>query len=234
MKLKKIKTLVLVICSICIFYSVLPKYNAFAEEDNNIIIEGNEGGLITIPDKDEFLVKENMLPGDTVKGEILLQNKYDYPYEIYIRAEDREKKSDVNFLNKLILNINSGEKSIYSGNLTGGEKMSQDIYLGTINPGESITLNASVILDGKSTGNEFKNKYASIDWIFTASRTETLGDKEIDEPNKPNTDSGVLGAIEEMVKTGDSVLKIIVSFAVLMTSALVIVKLGVKRRRLDG
>ena len=228
MKIKKIKTFVAVICSICVFYGIFPSYIAFAEEteNNNIIIEGNADGLVTIPNKDEFLTKKDMLPGDEVKGKILLRNQYDYPYEIYIRAEDREKLSDSNFLEKLILNVSIDDDIIYKGSLDGGETMSNDIYLGTINPGESLTLDASVTLDGRSTGNEFKNKYASIDWIFTASRTEVLGEKEIDDPEP----SGVLGEIETIIKTGDKFTKIIIPLGILSVSALVILVINMKRR----
>lgn len=230
MNLKKIKTFVAIICSIGVFSSMALTYKTYAEETTTIKIEGNEEGIITIPNTDDFLKKDNMLPGDTVKGEIQLQNNYQYPYRIYIRAEENQKMSSVSFLEKLMLDIKIGEKEIYSGNLSGEDSMSKDIYIGTINPGQSVVLNAMVTLDGKSVGNEYKNQYASVDWIFTANREEVLGGDE-EDPKDEGTlgdsefDNGVLGKIE----TGDSNKIILLSLAIISCSLVVIV-VSQKRR----
>ena len=165
---------------------------------NNISIEGNASGLVTIPDEEWFLKKDNMLPGDSAKGTIKLDNKYDYSYEVFLRAEDTEKKSDSELVNQLLLNINLDGSKIYSGSLHGEDKMVKEISLGVIKPGESKVLDASVILDGNATGNVFKNKYASIEWIFTAVR--------IEEPKVPT-------------KTGDSNRKLLIFSSLLIISA---------------
>ena len=120
---------------------------------NDIVIEGNASGLVTIPDTDDFLVKDNFLPGDTAEGTIKLTNNYDYPYA-----------------KKLHLKIDEDSKDVYEGELQGEDKMAKEISLGVINPGETRVLNAKVTLDGITTTNEYKNKYASIQWIFTAER----------------------------------------------------------------
>lgn len=165
---------------------------------NNITIEGNASGLVTIPDEEWFLKKDNMLPGDSAKGTIKLDNKYDYSYEVFLRAEDTEKKSDSELVNQLLLNINLDGSKIYSGSLHGEDKMVKEISLGVIKPGESKVLDASVILDGNATGNVFKNKYASIEWIFTAVRVE--------EPKVPT-------------KTGDSNKELLIFSSLLIISA---------------
>jgi hypothetical protein len=165
---------VIVLLSICLSLVLcIQTYTAKADTyQNNISIEGNANGLVTIPDQEWFLRKANMVPGDSAIGTIKLENKYDYAYEVFIRAEDSEKKSDSDFVDQLKLNIAFEGNNIYSGALNGEDKMAKDISLGVINPGESKIIDASVILDGASTGNAFKNKYASIDWIFTAQRVE--------------------------------------------------------------
>lgn len=136
----------------------------------DIVIEGNASGLVTIPDTDDFLVKDNFLPGDTAEGTIKLTNNYDYPYEVFLKADDIEKKSDEDFAKKLHLKIDEDSKDVYEGELQGEDKMAKEISLGVINPGETRVLNAKVTLDGITTTNEYKNKYASIQWIFTAER----------------------------------------------------------------
>lgn len=231
MKFKKIGTFVAVICSICIFNGISPNYIAYADESTNLVLEGNAEGIVTVPNKNNFLQKEDMLPGDTVNGEILLKNNYDYPYDIYIRAEDKEKKSDAKFLEKLKLEISLNDKDLYKGSLDGGEEMSKDIFLGTINPGQSVVLKAAVTLDGKSVGNEYKNNYASVDWIFTATRSEVLGDNEFENEGENGTEEGVLGAIEMLVKTGDKYNKIVLPIIMLIVSSCTVVLVYKKRRK---
>ena len=174
---------------------------------NNISIEGNATGLVTIPDQEWFLKKEKMLPGDSAVGTIKLENKYDFAYEIFLRAEDTENKSDYQLVNQLFLNISLDGSDIYSGALSGEDKMSKDISLGTIKPGECKIIDASVILDGKATGNVLKNKYASIEWIFTAVRVETNKVTIKDYVEEPQNKVSVLDYVDEFFegpKTGDT------------------------------
>lgn len=174
--------------SLFLVFPVLFAYGSEANAatfTNNITIEGNAQGLVTIPDTYTFLAKDNIVPGDEAVGTIKLTNNYDDSYEVFIRAEDGENKSNQNLLNALSLNLKNNGTEFYSGNLTGEEAMSKNISLGIINPGETRTIDASILLDGEKTGNEYKNKYASIDWIISASKAEKpqkgilkLGDKQ--------------------------------------------------------
>lgn len=221
-------------------FSLLFTNVAMASEENNITIEGNAEGLVTIPDEEEFLVKENMLPGDEANGTIVLDNHYDYPYTIYLRAEDYENNTDISFVNKLNLELNLDGKEFYNGDLHGDDGLSQDVEIAVLKPGESRTIKAKVTLDGESTGNEYKNCYASCKWIFTAVRTETP-DPDPEEPpvNPPatvtpgtttpgNRDEGVsinpiklISALKNLVKTSDSA-KLVLSFLVLAISGSIV------------
>ena len=166
--IKKILTLSLSI--LCLFF-LISTGNAYGTTyTNNIVIEGNASGLVTIPDVEDFLVKDNFLPGDSAEGTIKLTNNYDYPYEVFIRAYDIENKSDEDLAKQLHLKLDKDEKGVYSGELQGGDTMEKEISLGVIKPGETKVVSAKVTLDGETTGNIFKNKYASIQWIFTAER----------------------------------------------------------------
>lgn len=197
---------------------VLFNYSANAEvTESNIIIEGNAKGLVTIPETEDFLQKEKMLPGDEVKGTIKLQNNYDYEYEVFLRAEDSEKKSDISLINMLDLKLSIDGKSIYNGILNGNGQMDKDISLGIIKPGESKTIDASVVLNPEKTGNEYKNKYASIEWIFTAVREEEKEEPPIELPQEPE-------------KTGDNN-SIIWLVGALGLSATAIILLSISRKR---
>lgn len=194
---------------------------AKTDEDKNFIIEGNAEGLVTIPNEEEFLVKENMVPGDSAYGTITLENNYDYPYRVYLRAEDYENNTDLDLVEKLNLNLSIGERDIYKGDLHAQEGLSEEVLIWSLDPGEKLIIDAKVTLDG-STGNEYKNKYASVKWIFTAIRDieDPLIDPDEDpvedpliEPDKPLIDNIVepLKDIIVGVKTGDatSILKLI-------------------------
>ena len=226
-------------------FSLLFTNVAMASEENNITIEGNAKGLVTIPDKEKFLVKENMLPGDEANGTIVLDNHYDYPYTIYLKAEDYEENTDISFVNKLNLKLDLDGNEFYNGNLHGDDGLSQNVELGTIAPGESKTIKANVTLDGESTGNEYKNCYGSCKWIFTAVRTEEpSGDPDVpDVPDNPpatttpsnpgdknvpgESDTDIkplklISALKNYVKTNDGA-KIALLFIMLAASGSVIV-----------
>lgn len=196
------KVIVISLLSLSSLFFLKPIFSEASIYTNNISIEGNANGLVTIPDDEWFLKKENMLPGDSAIGTIKLDNKYEYAYEVFLRAEDTEKKSDFELVDQLLLNINLEGSNIYSGALNGEDKMVKEISLGVINPGESKILDASVVLDGNATGNVFKNKYASIEWIFTAVR--------VVEPKAPT-------------KTGDKSKELLIFSSVLLLSAGVVI-----------
>lgn len=141
---------------------------------SNVILEGNEEGLVFIPSDEAFLWKNNMLPGDTVKRTMIIRNDYDETYEIYMRAERVTTNQENDLFDKLQLTIEYDEQIIYKGlasgeaNLLMDKNLVNDISLGSVRPGESKILYAEVTLDGPSIGNEYKNKVAQVDWIFTA------------------------------------------------------------------
>lgn len=161
---------------------------------------GDARGLVSIPENQPFLQSDNMLPGDVVERNMIIENKYDYPYEVFLRAERVTEKEKYDLLEKLNLSLVYNGKIIYEGPVSGDKGLSNNISLGVVKPGESKILNGKVELDGRATGNEYKNKYGRVDWIFTASRTEANNSKE----NRPYTgDTGVaLYVILALVSSG--------------------------------
>ena len=153
----------------------------------NVILEGNAEGIVFIDGNDVFLEDPHMLPGDTVSRTLILDNKYTSEYEIYLRAEKVNPKEEFDLLEKLELVVEYEDKTMYKGPATGENEeedsqysMVENIYLGKLNPGEKKTLNAKALLPGETIGNEYKNKKAEVNWIFTAICKENPEDPDED------------------------------------------------------
>lgn len=159
----------------------------------NVQLLGNANELVYIPDDDLFLQHPKMMPGDYIRRTLEIKNKHKYPYELFLRAERISPKEEYDLLDKLDLKISYKDEVIYDEAVNGEDKLTKGISLGVFNPGQEENLIAEVKLDGASTGNEYKNKSAQIDWIFTAVRSEeesNNNDKEtVDKSDKDdNTD----------------------------------------------
>ncbi|EQK43685.1 LPXTG cell wall anchor domain protein [[Clostridium] bifermentans ATCC 638] len=156
----------------------------------NVQLLGNANELVYIPDDDLFLQHPNMIPGDYIRRTLEIKNKHKYPYELFLRAERVSPKEEYDLLDKLDLRISYKDEVIYDEAVNGEDKLTKGISLGVFNPGQEENLIAEVKLDGASTGNEYKNKSAQIDWIFTAVRSEDEShdnDKEtVDKSDKTN------------------------------------------------
>lgn len=156
----------------------------------NVELLGNANELVYIPDDDLFLQHPNMIPGDYIRRTLEIKNKHKYPYELFLRAERISPKEEYDLLDKLDLKISYKNEVIYEEAVNGEDKLTKGISLGVFNPGQEENLIAEVKLDGASTGNEYKNKSAQIDWIFTAVRSEDEShdnDKETaDKSDKTN------------------------------------------------
>ncbi|MGL5353804.1 MAG: hypothetical protein ACRDA5_10855 [Clostridium sp.] len=155
------------------------EFNKTTNPPLNVVLEGNSDGIVFIPGNEPFLYKEAMVPGDIVKRTMIIKNDYDKPYEIYMRAERVTGIEKYDLLNKLKLTITYEGIVIYNGpasgevNLLREDNLIKDISLGSVKPVETKTLYAEVTLDGDSVGNEYKNKVAQVDWIFTAINRES-------------------------------------------------------------
>lgn len=193
---------------------------------SNVHLIGNEDGiLISLPGEEtNFLYKEGMLPGDSIDREMFIENKYEQPYTLYMRAErvtPKEEKYDL--LTKLQLKITYKDKVIYEGPVSGEDGLVKDIELGTFQPGDEAKLHAVVTLDGPSTGHEYMNKEGAVDWIFTATSEAPYPEPEDPvgptEPDKKPNDAP---------KTGDNS---VVSYAAVALGSLMLLVVVAKKNR---
>ncbi|MGU8832122.1 LPXTG cell wall anchor domain-containing protein [Clostridium perfringens] len=195
----------------------------------NVELEGNADGIVFIQGDEPFLWSDNILPGDKLERNILLNNKHKDSYKIFMRAERINKKESYDLLEKIELKVIYDGNCIYDGFVSGQNGLENNIYLGEVKPGESKKLEAFAEFPGKEAGNEYKNKKAQVDWIFTAVKDSYSGEESLlgsNKLNKGNIDSNqnnIKNTIDNIIvpKTGDSglgiyfVIFIIASIAIL-------------------
>lgn len=181
------------------------KVNASNKVPSNVILQGDSDGIVFIDEDKPFLEAEGMIPGDSVSRTMIIKNSYDYPFKVYMRAERVTPIEEYDLFNKLQLEILYKDKLIYEGSASGEGGLNKDIYLGIYKPGEEANLYAKVHLDGPSTGNEYKNKFAQVNWIFTTVRQE--------DENKVNPEVKPSNPVEPP-KTGDNGIGIYIILAV--------------------
>lgn len=164
--MREFKKIVLFTISLILIFKV----NTFAVDNipENIKLVGDANGIVFIPGEEPFLNKLDMLPGGSVERELIIQNNYERPYELYLKAERVTKKEEYDLLDKIELKITYKDKVIYDGPASGEPGLENNISLGSFNPGDETKLIAIAKLDGETIGNEYKNKLVQVDWVFTA------------------------------------------------------------------
>ena len=195
----------------------------------NVELEGNADGIVFIQGDEPFLWSDNILPGDKLERNILLNNKHKDSYKIFMRAERINKKESYDLLEKIELKVIYDGNCIYDGFVSGQNGLENNIYLGEVKPGESKKLEAFAEFPGKEAGNEYKNKKAQVDWIFTAVKDSygeeesLLGGNKLNEGNIDSSQNNIKNTIDKKTivpNTGDTgvgiyLVLIIISFLLL-------------------
>ena len=191
----------------------------------NVQLLGDADGLVNLGEDNMFLYFDNMTPGDSVVGTIEIKNEYEYPYELFFRANRVSETEKYDLLNKLDLKITYKDKVIYAGPTSGENKLTDDISLGIFQPNQKELLTAEVSLDGPSTGNEYKNKTAEVNWIFTALRSNEVDinpeiNSDIKPDNKPSS--------TKPIKTGDNSM---IVFVILGLVSILVILLSSRKKK---
>ncbi|MDU1313712.1 MAG: LPXTG cell wall anchor domain-containing protein [Clostridium septicum] len=202
------------IITLLTFSMITIKGFAIDNKVSNVELVGNANGLVFIPGNEPFLYSDNIVPGDKIKRTIVIKNNHEDSYELFMKAERGIPKEEFDLLNKLNLKVTYKDEVIYEGPASGEDSLSNNISLGVFNSGDKEDLVAEVEFDGPSIGNEFKDKSAEVNWIFTAV-------KEVKEEieNKPNLGIG-------SPNTGDKGISLYV--VLFLTSMLALIKLNKK------
>lgn len=225
----------ILLLSLGLIISFIISTNALARDKlaTNVTLEGNANGIVYIPGEEPFLYFSDMIPGDSIERKMKINNKEEKAYKLYMRAERVSLKEEYDLLEKINLEISYNNEVIYNGTASGEEKLSDNIYLGIVNPGEEYELNALAILDGKSSDNNYKNKSGEVKWIFTAERSEE--ETIVKKTNNTNKVVEVKNNVMKNFKTGDP--SAVVFILILITSIGTIIYIKGKRylnKREDG
>lgn len=170
----------------------------------NVELLGNAKNLVHIPGDEFFLYYPNMLPGDSIKRTLEIKNDYEFPYELSLKAKRVGEKEEYDLLDKLDLKITYKNKVIYEASANGENELTEGISLGVFNPGQEENLIAEVTLDGPSTGNEYRNKSAQVEWIFTAIRKDDSIHNNKNETNSKIIENRSNNETSESPKTGEN------------------------------
>ena len=88
------------------------------------------------------------------------------------------------FLSQLTMRIYNGDQLIYEASPDEAGALVNNVLLGTLSTGESLTLNVELDIPIE-LGNEYANRVGEVDWVF---KTEALDDPE-PETNEPEPDN---------------------------------------------
>lgn len=156
-------------------------------------VVGEEIGLVVEPASTGLFELQNMCPGDREEGSFRLSNSYQYPFDLYLRAEPIVPDGDivpnnVNLGEILKLQVTYKAQNIFNGSLH--DFAIEAINLGRFQPGDVQNLKALVYLPGPETGNEFQGQKIQIKWIFTAQSTQKGGGGESEDNGGGSGDNG--------------------------------------------
>jgi len=199
------------------------KVLAVTKVPENVELIGNAQGLVYISEEKYFLSAVGMMPGDKVNRSINIENQYEVPYELFLRAERVLPKQEYDLLAKMNLKITNG-KVEYNGPIIIGNDELVELDLGLFNPGDKRVFNAEVELDGAITGNDYKNRAVEVNWIFTAEyRGSGFNPNEVpSNENKVVNNSG-----RTATKTQDN--NSILLYCLLAGGSLLVIILGSKK-----
>lgn len=230
---------------------------AFAEETPTATFDGSKEIKYNYSDTSQFgSAFEGMLPGEERTQEILLKNEYDRSVNFFMQQEVLQSFEDtVNASGaayEISLALVKGEEKnvIFGGDGADGagrvggdgeglanlnEAVDGWIYLTALAPGETASLQMSVMLDGESNTNEYQSASGTFDFQFRATYDdpETVYQKgETTYVRKEVKGEDVVSRIIRTVKTGDNAPVLLLS-AVGAAALLLIVVLLIVRRKKD-
>lgn len=173
-----------IVSLICLFFCLLMAVSALAENnevtDSNVTYRGGAEHFVVLPEnKDLFQNFKRMMPGETREQTIILTNEFIRPLRFYLRAEEapNETVGGVRLIDILDFALSLGEEKLYQGTLNDSVSgMSTDILLGSVDPGQSVSLTASLYAPGEKMGNEYMRLEAAVNWIFTVEDYVTAGE----------------------------------------------------------
>ncbi|MBW7571633.1 LPXTG cell wall anchor domain-containing protein [Caproiciproducens faecalis] len=137
---------------------------------------GQSSGLsITAPDPAADI--SNLNPGDTKASRLLLTNSGRYNLKVYMKTqiESESAPNGASLADGMLLTVKDGATYLAQGEHFRKASGDDSIFLGTMSPGTSKTLDFSVDLPGEGIGNEYQGSSMQVKWVFTTVYSTTSG-----------------------------------------------------------
>ena len=157
----------------------------FTESDNHLYYESS------LLDENLFMNHTDMVPGDSYKDELIIENGTDTKYTLYLKVLSKEQSSDADeLLENIFMKITLDDKVIYDGKATGldytnqGIDLQKAILLGDFTPSKKSKMVVETKLSENYDNTEFSDSLY-IDWSFYAQYGNNNQPVEIIE--SPNT-----------------------------------------------
>lgn len=201
-----------------ILFSVSRNSLNFYEKDSNLYYRTNKF------DSDLFLYKENIRPGNSVSGVLDINNETSHEYSVYLKSVPAQRSPEVEkFLESMSIVVKNDGKIVNKGNMleelegVSNDNLSNNIYLGKYNSGDSTSLSVTAHLSPDYVPPE-KAISTYVDWKFYAS----FGDDELIEIKKDNG--------EEVKEAPDKVLNLLY-FSLLILIAFLGIIVEIKKKK---
>ena len=173
--------------------AVLMAVPAWAES-SSVTFEGGAEEFVFLPgseytDTDLFSNFKDVMPGDTITQEIVVQNAYAgaNAVKIYLRAELHDEEENPlspsvaqgetvatmeEFLSQLTMTVWKDGRQIYQASPDELDGLEENVLLGSFERGESATLTVELQIPVE-LDNRFANRIGEVDWVFTAEQLGT-------------------------------------------------------------
>lgn len=156
---------------------------AFADEGANTVTYRGGDEKVTVAGSALFSQVDNGLPGDALMGALFIENGGDVPCEVSTFAEEVTAKGPDDMLGRIRYAVSRDDaRPVYDGFLEDAENI-DPIGLGTLEPGETMTVNYGVDIP-----TELTNEYA--DAAVGLSMVVSMTERKADAPADPGRTDG--------------------------------------------